>query len=67
MSKPVKNLTTNEYKKRFGDLEGAVLIDIRGISSNDKDPKAAAAFLEYLESPERLSVFWEKTGWIPST
>jgi large subunit ribosomal protein L10 len=37
MSKPVKNLTTNEYKKRFGDLEGAVLIDIRGISSNDNN------------------------------
>ena len=30
-------------------------------------PKAAAAFLEYLQSPERLKVFWEKTGWIPSS
>ncbi|MCC7192769.1 MAG: 50S ribosomal protein L10 [Phycisphaeraceae bacterium] len=37
MSKPVKNLTTLEYKKRFGDLEGAVLIDIRGITSNDNN------------------------------
>ena len=37
MSKPVKNLITAEYKKRFADLEGAVLIDIRGISSNDNN------------------------------
>ncbi len=31
-----------------------------------KDPKAAAAFLEYLQSPERLKAFHEKTGWLPS-
>ena len=37
MSKPVKNLITAEYKKRFADLEGAVLIDIRGITSNDNN------------------------------
>lgn len=37
MSKPVKNLITETYKGRFGDLDGAVLIDIRGIKSNDNN------------------------------
>ena len=37
MSKPVKNLITESYKKRFGDVDGAVLIDIRGIKSNDNN------------------------------
>jgi large subunit ribosomal protein L10 len=37
MSKPVKNLITDSYKQRFGELEGAVLIDIRGIKSNDNN------------------------------
>lgn len=35
MSKPVKNLITEQYKKVFADLSGAVLIDIRGIKSNE--------------------------------
>ncbi len=34
MSKPVKELITSEYKQRFGELEGAVIIDIRGIDAN---------------------------------
>jgi len=34
MSKPIKNLITNAYKDQFGDLEGAVVIDIRGVASN---------------------------------
>lgn len=37
MSKPVKNLITESYRKQFGDLEGAVLVDIRGVSSNDNN------------------------------
>jgi len=37
-----------------------------GISSNAEDPAAAAAFLEYLQSPERLKAFWDATGWLPS-
>jgi large subunit ribosomal protein L10 len=37
MSKPVKNLITAGYKKQFADLEGAVVIDIRGIPSNDNN------------------------------
>ena len=50
-----------------GKMAGKPILDAQGlgISTNAKDPKAAAAFLEYLESPERLKVFWEKTGWIP--
>ena len=34
MSKPVKNLITENYKARFGKLEGAVVVDIRGLPSN---------------------------------
>jgi large subunit ribosomal protein L10 len=35
MSKPVKALITASYKSRFKDLDGAVVLSIRGISSND--------------------------------
>jgi ABC-type glycerol-3-phosphate transport system substrate-binding protein len=51
-----------------GKMAGKPIMDAQGlgISSNSKNPEAAAAFLEYLQSPERLQVFWEKTGWIPS-
>jgi ABC-type glycerol-3-phosphate transport system substrate-binding protein len=51
-----------------GKMAGKPILDTQGlgISKDSKDPKAAAAFLEYLESPERLKVFWEKTGWIPA-
>lgn len=34
MSKPVKNLIVESYKKRFEGISGGVLIDIRGITSN---------------------------------
>ncbi|MEX0774512.1 MAG: 50S ribosomal protein L10 [Phycisphaeraceae bacterium] len=34
MSKPVKNLLTQTYKERFGDLDSALLIDIRGVTCN---------------------------------
>ncbi|MCC5830228.1 MAG: 50S ribosomal protein L10 [Phycisphaeraceae bacterium] len=37
MSKPVKNLIINQYKERFESLEGAVVIDMRGIKSNDNN------------------------------
>ncbi|MEX0886208.1 MAG: 50S ribosomal protein L10 [Phycisphaeraceae bacterium] len=33
MSKPVKELMIESYKQRFGDVTGAVLIDIRGIDA----------------------------------
>ncbi|GAB4108474.1 MAG: 50S ribosomal protein L10 [Phycisphaeraceae bacterium] len=34
MSKPVKNLIVESYKKRFEGLNGGVVVDIRGINSN---------------------------------
>ena len=34
MSKPVKNLIASAYEDEFSDLSGAVLVDIRGVSSN---------------------------------
>ncbi|UVK47945.1 extracellular solute-binding protein [Mesorhizobium sp. AR07] len=51
-----------------GKLAGQPLLDVQGlgISTNSKDPQAAAAFIEYLHSPERLKAFWDATGWIPS-
>jgi raffinose/stachyose/melibiose transport system substrate-binding protein len=52
-----------------GKMAGKPIFDAQGlgISKDAKDPKAAAAFLEYLGSPERLKAFWEKTGWLPSS
>lgn len=51
-----------------GKLAGAPIVDVQGlgISSNAEDPQLAAAFLEYLQSPERLKAFWDATGWLPS-
>ncbi|HUL05546.1 MAG TPA: ABC transporter substrate-binding protein [Candidatus Acidoferrum sp.] len=51
-----------------GKMAGKPILDSQGlgISTNAEDPKAAAAFLEYLSSPERLKVFWDKTGWLPA-
>jgi len=34
MSKPVKNLIVESYKKRFDGLTGGVLVDVRGVKSN---------------------------------
>jgi ABC-type glycerol-3-phosphate transport system substrate-binding protein len=52
-----------------GKLAGKPILDTQGIgiSANSKNPEAAAAFLEYLQSPERLKAFYEKTGWIPAS
>lgn len=35
MSKPVKNLVSEVYKSRFGNIAGGILIEIRGTTSND--------------------------------
>ena len=37
MSKPVKNLITEDYKRRFDGVTGAVLVDVRGMESNDNN------------------------------
>jgi large subunit ribosomal protein L10 len=37
MSKPVKNLIAKQYQQKFADIDGAVLIDVRGIKSNDNN------------------------------
>jgi raffinose/stachyose/melibiose transport system substrate-binding protein len=51
-----------------GKLAGQPIFDSqgRGIPSKAKDPKAAATFLEYLQSPAQLKALHEKTGWIPA-
>ena len=35
MSKPIKELVIADYKKRFESIDGALLVDIRGMTSND--------------------------------
>ena len=37
MSKPVKEMIMADYQQRFADLEGALVIDIRGIEANDNN------------------------------
>ncbi len=37
MSKPVKDMILADYKRRFQDVEDALLIDIRGINANDNN------------------------------
>ena len=37
MSKPVKELIVADYKKRFEEIEDALLIDIRGVNANDNN------------------------------
>src|SRR5690606_20858912 len=52
-----------------GKLAGKPVMDCQGLGlpSNTADPKAAAAFLEFLQSPDRLKAMHEKTGWIPTS
>ena len=51
-----------------GKMAGQPILDVQGlgISMDSEHPEAAAAFLEYLHSPDRLQAFWDTTGWIPS-
>ena len=37
MSKPIKNLIVDTYKNKFDGLTGAVVIDVRGIKSNQNN------------------------------
>jgi raffinose/stachyose/melibiose transport system substrate-binding protein len=51
-----------------GKLAGKPIFDSQGlgIPTKAKNPKDAAAFLEYLQSPEQLKALHNKTGWIPA-
>ena len=37
MSKPIKDMLVFEYKRRFGDIGNALVIDIRGIGANENN------------------------------
>ncbi len=37
MSKPVKEMIMSDYEKRFEGMEGALVVDIRGIPANDNN------------------------------
>jgi len=37
MSKPVKEMIVADYQKRFNGLDGALVIDIRGITANENN------------------------------
>ena len=37
MSKPIKDMIVAEYKRRFGDVGDALIIDIRGIEANENN------------------------------
>lgn len=37
MSKPVKEMMMRDYQQRFESLEGALVVDIRGIEANDNN------------------------------
>lgn len=37
MSKPIKNLIVEAYKNRFEGITGGVLVDVRGVKSNDNN------------------------------
>lgn len=41
MSKPVKNLITDQYKTMFDGVSGAVVVDIRGIPANSTNEMRA--------------------------
>jgi ABC-type glycerol-3-phosphate transport system substrate-binding protein len=51
-----------------GALAGRPLVDSQGlgISSQSENKEAAAAFLEFMHTPERLNAFWEITHWMPA-
>ena len=52
-----------------GKLASKPIVDMQGlgIAEGAKDPAAAAAFLEFLNMPDRLNAFHRLTGWIPSS
>lgn len=51
-----------------GALAGKPILDSQGlgISSQSANKEAAADFLEFMHTPERLDAFWEITHWMPA-
>ncbi|MFK7961221.1 MAG: 50S ribosomal protein L10 [Phycisphaerales bacterium] len=37
MSKPVKQMVMRDYEQRFVDIDGALVVDLRGIGANDNN------------------------------
>lgn len=37
MSKPVKEMIMRDYQERFADIDGALVVDIRGIDANENN------------------------------
>ncbi len=66
MSKPVKNLIVNTYRHRFDGLNSGILVDLRGIKSNDNN----ALRINLAEQQIKITVVknslakraWEGTG-----
>lgn len=51
-----------------GALAGRPIVDSQGIgiSTNSENKEEAAAFLEFMSSPDQLKAFWDITSWMPS-
>jgi large subunit ribosomal protein L10 len=52
MSKPIKEMIIGDYQKRFVDIDGALVIEIRGIEANENN----ALRLGLLEKNVRVTV-----------
>ena len=52
MSKPVKEMIIDEYSRRFGELDSALIVDIRGVEANENN----ALRLGLLEKDIRITV-----------
>jgi large subunit ribosomal protein L10 len=37
MSKPIKNMVTDSYRRRFDGVDGGVIVDLCGVASNDNN------------------------------
>lgn len=44
MSKPVKEMIIADYQKRFESLDGALVLDIRGVTANDNNSIRSGLF-----------------------
>lgn len=52
MSKPIKEMIIGDYQKRFADIDGALVIEIRGIEANENN----ALRMGLLEKNVRVTV-----------